>query len=159
VLLKAIEKADADVEKAKRDADEKKWRIVADQMKVLKVWMVSPILAYLTTNSILSSLSSTSPRTPAATASRPSKLARPSHLPSRSRTLTSKPSRASNHVARKSRRFKKTPILLLLTPIISRAMLGLLACVPTTDRNMQARNPQSRGGTTNWRVPLRNRSS
>jgi hypothetical protein len=37
VLLKAIEKADADVEKAKRDADEKKWRIVADQMKVLKV--------------------------------------------------------------------------------------------------------------------------
>jgi len=29
-------KADADVEKAKRDADEKKWRIVADQMKVLK---------------------------------------------------------------------------------------------------------------------------
>ena len=45
VLLKAIEKADTDVEKAKRDADEKKWRIVADQMKVLKVWMVSPILA------------------------------------------------------------------------------------------------------------------
>jgi hypothetical protein len=38
VLLKAIEKADADVEKAKRDADEKKWRIVADQMKILKVW-------------------------------------------------------------------------------------------------------------------------
>jgi hypothetical protein len=39
VLLKALEKADADVEKAKRDADEKKWRIVADQMKVLKVWI------------------------------------------------------------------------------------------------------------------------
>jgi hypothetical protein len=37
VLHKAIEKADADVEKAKKDADEKKWRIVADQMKVLKV--------------------------------------------------------------------------------------------------------------------------
>ena len=41
MLRKAIEKADADVEKAKKDADEKKWRIVADQMKVLKVCPVS----------------------------------------------------------------------------------------------------------------------
>lgn len=41
MLRRAIEKADADVEKAKRDANEKKWRIVADQMKVLKVRIVS----------------------------------------------------------------------------------------------------------------------
>lgn len=41
MLHKAIEKADADVEKAKRDADEKKWRIVADQMKILKVCIAS----------------------------------------------------------------------------------------------------------------------
>lgn len=41
MLRKAIEKADADVEKAKRDADEKKWRIVADQMKALKVCIPS----------------------------------------------------------------------------------------------------------------------
>ena len=41
MLRKAVEKADADVEKAKKDADEKKWRIVADQMKVLKVSILS----------------------------------------------------------------------------------------------------------------------
>ena len=37
MLQKAIAKADQDVARAKRDADEKKWRIVADQMKLMKV--------------------------------------------------------------------------------------------------------------------------
>lgn len=46
VLLKAIEKADADVAKAKKDADEKKWRIVADQMKVLKVCYSEHLLVH-----------------------------------------------------------------------------------------------------------------
>jgi len=40
VLRKAIEKADADIEKAKKDADGRKWRIVAGQMKALKVCFV-----------------------------------------------------------------------------------------------------------------------
>jgi hypothetical protein len=40
VLRKAIEKVDADIEKAKKGADGKKWRIVAGQMKLLKVCFV-----------------------------------------------------------------------------------------------------------------------
>ena len=45
VLHEAVKKADAAVEKAKREADARKWRIVADQMKTLKVSMmvVSPV--------------------------------------------------------------------------------------------------------------------
>jgi hypothetical protein len=40
VLAKAIEKADADVEKMKQEADEKRWRMVADRMKTMKVSIV-----------------------------------------------------------------------------------------------------------------------
>lgn len=37
VLGNAIAKADAEVEKMKQEADAKKWRMVADKMKVMKV--------------------------------------------------------------------------------------------------------------------------
>jgi hypothetical protein len=133
VLRKAIEKADADVAKAKQDADEKKWRIVADQMKVLKVCIHFADTSLFMTNSTSSSQSSTSPRTLAATASRLSKLARPSHLPNQYLTPTRKPAHASNHAVIRSRRFEKTRIRLLRTQTTSRAMLGLLACVPTIE--------------------------
>lgn len=37
VLAEAIAKADAEVEKIKQEIDAKKWRMVADKMKFLKV--------------------------------------------------------------------------------------------------------------------------
>lgn len=37
VLAEAIEKADAEVEKIKQEVDDKKWRMVADKMKLMKV--------------------------------------------------------------------------------------------------------------------------
>ena len=37
ILEEAIAKADAEVEKTKQEADAKKWRIVADKMKLMKV--------------------------------------------------------------------------------------------------------------------------
>jgi len=37
VLYEAVQKADADVAKAKAEADAKKWRLVADHMKSIKV--------------------------------------------------------------------------------------------------------------------------
>src|SRR5436190_20084772 len=102
VLLKAIEKADADVEKAKRDADEKKWRIVADQMKALKVIYLRPVLAWLMANSTLFSQWSTAPKTLAANASKPFRLAQQGRLLNLSVTLTSKPLHASSHAVTRS---------------------------------------------------------
>lgn len=37
VLAQAIAKADGEVEKIKQEAEAKKWRMVADKMKILKV--------------------------------------------------------------------------------------------------------------------------
>jgi hypothetical protein len=138
VLRKAIEKADADVEKAKRDADEKKWRIVADQMKALKVIYLRPVLAWLMANSTLSSQWSTSPRTPAANASKPSRPAQQGRLPNLSVTLTSKPLHASSHAVTKSKGFEKTPSLLPRTQRTLKGMPGHLACARTTKTKSRA---------------------
>lgn len=42
VLAQAIEKADADVVKMKQEAEAKKWRMVADKMKTMKVSIAFP---------------------------------------------------------------------------------------------------------------------
>ena len=132
MLLKAIEKADADVEKAKRDADEKKWRIVADQMKALKVIYLRPVLAWLMTNSTLFSQWSTSPRRLAANVSKPFRPAQQGRLLSLSVTLTSKPLHASSHAVTRSKGFEKTPTLWLRTQRTLKGMPGHLACAHTT---------------------------
>ncbi len=41
MLYEAVKKADAAVEKAKRDADARKWRIVADNLKTMKVSLLA----------------------------------------------------------------------------------------------------------------------
>jgi hypothetical protein len=42
VLAQAIEKADAEVVRIKQEADAKKWRMVADKMKTIKVSTAVP---------------------------------------------------------------------------------------------------------------------
>jgi hypothetical protein len=47
VLAEAITKADAEVDKMKQEADAKKWKIVADKMKTLKVGSPPDVLKFL----------------------------------------------------------------------------------------------------------------
>jgi hypothetical protein len=75
VLDKAIEKAEADIEKAKKDADDKKWRIVADYMKTMKVCKFALLICLRSlTDSSPYSLLSISPRKHVKTDSTPVRL-------------------------------------------------------------------------------------
>jgi hypothetical protein len=95
VLLKAIEKADADVEKAKRDADEKKWRIIADLMKG-----TSPL------NSALSSQPPNFSQNACRDCFEALQAGTAHATPSRPQTLTSKPSRASKSCQEKEQKIR-----------------------------------------------------
>ena len=104
VLDKAIQKAEADIEKAKKDADDKKWRIVADYMKTMKAckFVLQMCLRSLTDSSPYSLLL-ISLRKHVKTDSMPARLEQRSQRQNQFRTRTSLSLPELDHELRKSR--------------------------------------------------------
>lgn len=137
-LYQAIAKADAAVDKARREAEARKWRIVADDLKLKKVKHCP--LCFSQTLANAHSPSPTSRKLPASDATKPCKQAPLSRLLSPFRTQMRLFELALCHAARTKLELQSTQRWLSTPSGTLTATPGLLACGSTSEGFSSARS-------------------